>query len=107
MLTGAPELVTGSRDGLVKVWDPRQKGDPVATMEPGEGEAKRDCWAVAFGNCHILVCGIHMSSSCSYRRIHSGNAYNLGNMVGFMQVSLSFSIELCQGLCFCVSIFSG
>ena len=50
MLTGAPELVTGSRDGLVKVWDPRQKGDPVATMEPGEGEAKRDCWAVAFGN---------------------------------------------------------
>ena len=46
---GAPELVTGSRDGLVKVWDPRQKNDPVATMAPGEGETKRDCWAVAFG----------------------------------------------------------
>ena len=35
--------------GAVKVWDPRQKNDPVATMEPGEGETKRDCWTVAFG----------------------------------------------------------
>ena len=33
----------------MKVWDPRQKDDPVATMEPGEGETKRDCWTVAFG----------------------------------------------------------
>lgn len=49
-LLGAPELVTGSRDGLVKVWDPRQKDEPVATMEPSEGETKRDCWAVAFGH---------------------------------------------------------
>ncbi|ESO86209.1 hypothetical protein LOTGIDRAFT_220887 [Lottia gigantea] len=49
---GAPELVTGSRDGAVKVWDPRQKSDPVATMEPGEGETKRDCWSVAFGHAY-------------------------------------------------------
>ncbi|XP_011403803.2 PREDICTED: WD repeat-containing protein 92-like [Amphimedon queenslandica] len=47
---GAPEIVTGSRDGTVKVWDPRQKGTPVATMSPAEGDMKRDCWAVAFGN---------------------------------------------------------
>jgi WD40 repeat protein len=47
---GAPEIVTGSRDGSVKVWDPRQKGKPVATMEPAEGDARRDCWTVAFGN---------------------------------------------------------
>ncbi|KMQ96723.1 wd repeat-containing protein 92-like protein [Lasius niger] len=47
---GAPELVTGSRDGSVKVWDPRQKGRPVAVMEPKEGESRRDCWSVAFGN---------------------------------------------------------
>ena len=36
--------------GSVKVWDPRQKGSPVACMEPAEGETRRDCWCVAFGN---------------------------------------------------------
>ena len=36
---GAPELVTGSRDGVVKVWDPRQTA-PVASVEPAEGEEK-------------------------------------------------------------------
>ena len=35
--------------GSVKVWDPRQKNEAVATMEPGEGETKRDCWTVCFG----------------------------------------------------------
>ena len=47
---GAPELVTGSRDGSVKVWDLRQKGRPVAVMEPEQGEDHRDCWTVTFGN---------------------------------------------------------
>lgn len=36
--------------GTVKVWDPRQKDTPVANMEPVQGESKRDCWTVAFGN---------------------------------------------------------
>lgn len=36
--------------GSVKVWDPRQQDDPVACMEPAEGEMRRDCWSVAFGN---------------------------------------------------------
>ncbi|KAJ3202874.1 hypothetical protein HDU82_007008, partial [Entophlyctis luteolus] len=46
--TGPPEIVTGSRDGTVKVWDIRQKEKPVAVISPGEGEPKRDAWAVAF-----------------------------------------------------------
>jgi WD40 repeat protein len=50
---GAPELVTGSRDGTVKVWDPRID-KPVVSLEAEGGSAdpndKRDCWAVAFGN---------------------------------------------------------
>ena len=36
--------------GSVKVWDPRQRDTPVACMEPAEGETRRDCWCVAFGN---------------------------------------------------------
>ncbi|XP_014245618.1 WD repeat-containing protein 92 [Cimex lectularius] len=47
---GSPEIVTGSRDGLVKLWDPRQKDVPVAVMEPTDYEQKRDCWSVTFGN---------------------------------------------------------
>lgn len=47
---GAPELVTGSRDGTVKVWDVRKKDSPVANMEPEEGQDARDCWTVAFGD---------------------------------------------------------
>jgi WD40 repeat protein len=31
---GAPEIVTASRDGHVKVWDPRLKDRPVACMQP-------------------------------------------------------------------------
>lgn len=47
---GAPEIVTGSRDGSVKVWDPRQKDKPVAVMESKNEDTRRDCWSVAFGN---------------------------------------------------------
>mmetsp|Transcript_22301 Transcript_22301/g.64840 ORF Transcript_22301/g.64840 Transcript_22301/m.64840 type:complete len:363 (-) Transcript_22301:48-1136(-) len=46
---GAPELVTGGRDGCVRVWDPRVS-EPVVSLEPDEGQAVRDCWTVAFGN---------------------------------------------------------
>lgn len=46
---GAPELVTGGRDGCVKVWDTRQ-ATHVADMSPALGSEVRDCWSVAFGN---------------------------------------------------------
>ncbi|KAJ8928212.1 hypothetical protein NQ314_019276, partial [Rhamnusium bicolor] len=46
---GAPEIVTGSRDGSVMVWDVRQD-TPVAKFLPTEGTTGRDCWSVAFGN---------------------------------------------------------
>ena len=47
---GCPELVTGGRDGCVRVWDVRQKERPVADIAPAEGTEVRDCWTVAFGN---------------------------------------------------------
>ena len=46
--------------GSVKVWDPRQKGKPVATMEPAEGDARRDCWTVAFGNQSNANCSLEL-----------------------------------------------
>ena len=49
---GAPEIVTGGRDGCVHVWDPRQADKPVASMEPEEGAPTRDCWSVSFGDAH-------------------------------------------------------
>ena len=46
---GAPELVTGSRDGSVRVWDPRVK-KAVLSLEPTDEKEARDCWTVKFGN---------------------------------------------------------
>ena len=46
---GAPEIVTGGRDGCVRVWDARVN-EPVLSLEPEEGQSARDCWSVAFGN---------------------------------------------------------
>jgi WD40 repeat protein len=46
---GAPELVTGGRDGIVKVWDPRVDY-PVTILEPESNSSHRDCWSVCFGN---------------------------------------------------------
>ena len=47
---GPPEIVTGGRDGCVRVWDPRQRA-PVVSLEAAE-DIKPDCWAVTFGNCY-------------------------------------------------------
>lgn len=46
---GACELLTGGRDGCVRVWDPRVK-EAVLTLEPQSGSTARDCWAACFGN---------------------------------------------------------
>jgi len=45
---GAPEIVTGSRNGSVKVWDTRLN-DAVAVFD-SNGSATCECWCVAFGN---------------------------------------------------------
>ena len=49
---GAPEIATASKDGTVKVWDPRVRDRAVACVRPAEGQKARDAWSVAFGNCH-------------------------------------------------------
>ncbi|XP_071453648.1 dynein axonemal assembly factor 10 [Hetaerina americana] len=86
---GAPEIVTGSRDGMVKVWDPRLKEVPVATMEPAEGEATRDCWSVSFGN----------SYNVSERAVCAG--YDNGDIKLFdlRQLSVIWEANLKNGVC--------
>ncbi|KAG5677388.1 hypothetical protein PVAND_007151 [Polypedilum vanderplanki] len=60
-LCGAKEIVTGSRDGSVKVFDPRQKDEPVACMSASAASNDdtvkdiRDCWAVTFGDSYNNV----------------------------------------------------
>lgn len=48
---GAPEIVTGGKDGIARVWDTRVDY-PVVSFEPDEGSAHRDCWTVSFGDSH-------------------------------------------------------
>ncbi|KAL2745811.1 dynein axonemal assembly factor 10 [Vespula maculifrons] len=86
---GAPELVTGSRDGSVKVWDPRQKSRPVAVMEPKEGESRRDCWTVVFGN----------SYNSEERTVAAG--YDNGDikMFDLKAMSLRWESNLKNGVC--------
>ena len=47
---GPLELVSGGREGSVKVWDLREAKRPVVTMEPET--SKREGWTVTAGNCH-------------------------------------------------------
>lgn len=59
---GPPEIATGSIDGIVKVWDIRQKNKCVTGLKPTESQTKVECWAVAFGNSfddenRVLACG--------------------------------------------------
>ncbi|KAF4676295.1 WD repeat-containing protein 92 [Perkinsus chesapeaki] len=58
---GPVEIVTGSRDGSVKIWDPRT-AEPVVCLEPvpdaraaSAGVSVADCWAVGFGNAYNEV----------------------------------------------------
>ncbi|KAL6057413.1 WD repeat-containing protein 92 [Balamuthia mandrillaris] len=47
----APEIVTGGRDGVVALWDPRQKRKPVGKLLlTDDNNTKRDCWCVRFVN---------------------------------------------------------
>lgn len=46
----SPLIATGSRDGFVSLWDPRQPEKAVASIGPEEGTARQDCWSVAFGS---------------------------------------------------------
>lgn len=86
---GAPEIATASRDGTVKVWDPRVKERPVACIKTKEGEKGRDAWAVAFGN----------SASATERMLAAG--YDNGDLKMFdlRAMKLFWEARLPNGIC--------
>lgn len=86
---GPPEIVTGSRDGSVKVWDPREKSRPVAVMEPKTGETRRDCWCVAFGN----------SYNSEERIVAAGYDNGDVKMFDLRAMSLRWECNLKNGVC--------
>ncbi|KAF8819661.1 putative WD repeat-containing protein 92 [Cardiosporidium cionae] len=47
---GPLEIVTGCRNGTVKLWDIRQPNE-ILQLKPIDN-AQAECWTVAFGNCH-------------------------------------------------------
>lgn len=46
---GALEIVTGSKNGSLKIWDVRQSEVPVVHLSPESSSSTRNCWSVAFG----------------------------------------------------------
>lgn len=86
---GAAELVTGSRDGCVKVWDIRQRDAPVVNIEPEEGQEARDCWAVAFGNAY------NTEERCVCAGYDNGDI----KMFDLRTMSLRWETNLANGVC--------
>lgn len=82
----APELVTGSKDGSVKVWDQRQS-HPVVVMEPEE--RRHDCWAVAFGNAY----------SAADRRVCAGYENGDVKLFDIRNLKVSWETSLKSGVC--------
>ncbi len=72
-------MLTHMLSGSVKVWDVRQKDEPVADMNP-DGDVARDCWAVAFGKGQTIQGSLH---------------YNVANSV---------SLCLCVSVSVCLSV---
>ena len=86
---GAPEIATASRDGSVKVWDPRVKDRPVACIQPRAGDKRHDAWCVAFGDCH----------SASDRVLAAGYDNGDVKMFDLRSMSLAWETQVPNGVC--------
>jgi WD repeat-containing protein 92 len=78
--------VTGSRDGSVKLWDPRTT-EPILSVDPSTSAA--DCWSVCFGN-----------STCSSDRVIVAG-YDNGDvkLVDLRTMSVRWATNVKNGVC--------
>ena len=84
---GPSEIVTGGREGNVKVWDVRVGHKPVVNMEPQS--SKRECWGVAFGNCY----------NDSERMVSAGYDNGDVKMWDLRNMSLHWDTNVGNGVC--------
>ena len=68
----------GSRDGTVKVWDPRTDKH-VSEMRPSSNNQARDCWSVCFGNSYDalnrMVCAGYDNGDCKILDLRMNKLY--------------------------------
>lgn len=83
---GAAEIVTGSRDGSVCVWDVRAPS-PVVVIQPSSGG--RDCWSVAFGDAYSV------DARCLTAGYDNGDI----KMFDLASMSLRWETNISNGVC--------
>jgi len=69
---GGGQLVTGSRDGLVRMWDRRNMRSSTVTME---GDERRDCWAVTTLENGMFVAAGYSNGDIRVFDIKAGKVY--------------------------------
>jgi len=82
-------ICSGSRDGFVRLWDPRRPDTAVASIGPEEGTTNQDCWSVALGK----------QTSAEQRVIASG--YNNGDMklIDIRMMKTLWETNVRHGIC--------
>jgi len=85
------EIITGSRDGRIKLWDLRTELSPITVVSPDQQAA--DIWSLAFANCgateRIFAAGYDNGDLKIFDQ--RSNSYIWGNNLGSGICSIEFS----------------
>ncbi|KAL8274838.1 hypothetical protein Esti_001244 [Eimeria stiedai] len=82
-----PLVITGGREGVVKVWDLRTK-QQVVSLEPVAGEEAAECWSVCWGGCT----GGSLGSVCCGYDNGDVKLFDLGRMQLLAETNLDYGV---------------